>query len=77
MKQIFDKNNIIKGITTIKENDKLYICFDKECLSNNNQLILEKISYAYSEIIFIVYESSLNQKNKQMYLNILTNICLL
>ena len=40
MLQILDEKNITKGITVLEENKKLYICFDKDCLSNNNQLIL-------------------------------------
>ena len=52
MMQILDEKNITKGITVLEENQKLYICFDKDCLSDNNQLILEKISYVYSETIF-------------------------
>jgi len=52
MMQILDEKNIVKGITFLKENEKLYICFDKDCLSENNQLILEKISYIYSETLF-------------------------
>lgn len=52
MMQILNEKNITKGITVLEENKKLYICFDKDYLSNNNQLILEKISYVYSETIF-------------------------
>ena len=52
MMRILDEKNITKGITVLEENKKLYICFDKDCLSNSNQLILEKISYVYSETLF-------------------------
>lgn len=52
MFQILDEKNITKGITIKKENDKLYICFDRNCLSDSNQLILEKISHVYSETLF-------------------------
>lgn len=52
MFQLLDEKNIIKGITIKKENGKLYICLDKNCLSEGNQLILEKISYVYSETLF-------------------------
>lgn len=62
MLQILDEKNITKGITVLEENKKLYICFDKDCLSNNNQLILEKISYVYSETIF--YSDNKQSPNK-------------
>jgi len=52
MLHILDEKNIIKGITIKKENEKLYICLDRNCLSESNQLILEKISYVYSETLF-------------------------
>ena len=45
MMQLLDEKNIIKGINIIKETGKLYICLDRNCLSDSNQLILEKISY--------------------------------
>lgn len=31
---------------------KNYICLDRNCLSSSNQMILEKISYVYSETLF-------------------------
>lgn len=52
MLHILDGKNITKGINFVKENERLYICFDKNCLSDSNQLILEKISYIYSETFF-------------------------
>lgn len=52
MFQILDEKNITQGITIVIENGKLYICFDKNCLSETNVLILEKISYVYSETLF-------------------------
>lgn len=52
MFQILDEKNIISGITIKKENEKLYICLDRNCLSSSNQMILEKISYVYSETLF-------------------------
>lgn len=52
MFHLLDEKNIIKGINIIKENGKLYICLDRNCLSEGNQLILEKISYVYSETLF-------------------------
>lgn len=52
MMQLLDEKNIISGMTIIKENQSIYICFDKNCLSDSNQLILEKISCVYSETFF-------------------------
>lgn len=62
MMQILDERNITKGITVLEENKKLYICFDKDCLSESNQLILEKISYVYSETLF--YSDNKQSPNK-------------
>lgn len=52
MFQLLDEKNIIEGITVSQEKKKLYICFDRDCLSDTNQLILERISYIYIETIF-------------------------
>lgn len=52
MQYILDKKNITEGIKHVFEDDKLYICFDKEYLSVTNKIILEKISFIYSETIF-------------------------
>ena len=37
MFHLLDEKNIIKGINIIKENGKLYICLDRNCLSEGNQ----------------------------------------
>lgn len=52
MEYILDKKNITEGRKNIKEKGKLYICFDKDYLSITNKLIIEKISFIYSEMIF-------------------------
>ena len=52
MLQLLDEKNITKGIDIKKENGKVYICLDRNCLSYSNQLILEKISHIYSKNIF-------------------------
>ena len=52
MFQLLDEKNIIEGITIREENKKLYICLDRNCLSDCNQLILEKISHVYSKNLF-------------------------
>lgn len=52
MEYILDKKNITEGRKYIKENGKLYICFDKDYLSSTNKSIIEKISFVYSETIF-------------------------
>lgn len=52
MFQLLDEKNITRGVTIKTEKERLYICFDRNCLSESNQLILEKISYVYSETLF-------------------------
>lgn len=54
MLHILDEKNITKGTSFVTENNKLYICFDKNCLSETNRTILEKISIVYSNTFFIV-----------------------
>lgn len=61
MFELLDNKNIVKGITTTVENEKLYISFDKDALSPCNQLILEKIAQIYSETIF--YSDNVNSPN--------------
>lgn len=62
MIHILNEKNITKGISIVKENGNLYICFNKEYLSETNQLILEKISFVYSETIF--YSDNLQSPNR-------------
>lgn len=67
MFQILDEKNIISGITIRKENEKLYICLDRNCLSSSNQMILEKISYVYSETLFYSDNSQTPNKDRLEY----------
>lgn len=48
MMDILDKKNITTGVFFLEENEKLYLCFDKTCLSDCNRLILENISNIYN-----------------------------
>lgn len=48
MTDILDKKNITTGVFSLEENEKLYLCFDKTCLSDCNRLILENISNIYN-----------------------------
>lgn len=52
MEYILDKKNITEGIKYKCENDKIYVSFDKDYLSDTNKVIFEKISFIYSETIF-------------------------
>lgn len=52
MIDILNNKNITAGISYITEDNKIYICFDKEYLSETNKLILEKISVVYCETLF-------------------------
>lgn len=67
MFQILNERNITKGITIKKENEKLYICFDRNCLSDSNQLILEKISCVYSETLFYSDDKQFPNKDRLEY----------
>lgn len=52
MTDILDKKNITTGVFSLEENEKLYLCFDKTCLSDCNRLILENISNIYNTDFF-------------------------
>lgn len=67
MLYILDKKNITEGINYVSENGKLYICFDKEYLSETNKIILEKISFIYSETIFYSDNSSSPNSDRLEY----------
>lgn len=48
MMSILNNKNIYTGINYTYNANQLFIGFDRRCLSNTNQLIIEKISFVYS-----------------------------